>query len=100
MSRSDFSLLREILESTNLKVMVLWRSEYEEYDALVEHLLSEGLNDCHIVCFNSALYSPYLVYGGFWRHAEDVVKWKEEVEDVPANPFENLAKMELPALRL
>ena len=88
-SWSDFSLLCKILESTNLKVMVLWRSEYEEYDALVEHLLSEGLNNCHIICFNSALYSPYLVYGGFWRHAEDVVKWQEEVEGMLFSPLQH-----------
>jgi len=79
-SRSDFDLIREILTSIDLKVLVLWRSEYERYDDLIDNLQRERLNDHRIICLNSVLYSPYLVYGGFWEYAEELVNWRKKVE--------------------
>jgi len=85
--RSDFSLLHEILASTNLKVLVLWRSKYERYGVLVDNLQREGLNDHRIVCLNSDLYSSPLVYGGFWGYAEELVKWREKVKGMSFSPI-------------
>ena len=76
------------MESTNLKVLVLWRSEHEGHDILIESLLREGLSDRCIVCFNSAIYLHYLIHGGFWRYAEDLVKWQEEVEGMSFSPLQ------------
>ena len=70
---SDISMLCDIMKSTNLKVVILWRSEYEKYDALVGCLWRGGVRDYHIVCFSSTQY-VYLIHGGFWGYAEDVVK--------------------------
>jgi len=80
-SRSDINLLHEIMKSTNLKVVVLWRSESEKHNALVECLRRGGLKDRRIVCFCSAQYLYYYsIHGGFWGYAENLVKWREEVE--------------------
>ena len=79
--RSDLNWLREILESTNLKVLVLWRSKSaHEYKELLGRLSHEGLKDRRIVLLNSKRYAAYLEFGGFWGYAEDLVKWREEVD--------------------
>lgn len=88
MSCSDFSLFRKILASINLKVLVLWRDEYERYGILVDNLQREGLDNCHIVCLNSVLYSSYLVYGGFGGYAEELVKWREKVNGMTFSPIQ------------
>jgi len=56
-------------------------TEYEKHDALVECLRRGGLKDRRIVCFCSAQYLYYYsIHGGFWGYAENLVKWREEVE--------------------
>jgi len=88
-SRSDSNLIHEILKSTNLKVLVLW-SRYEKRDELVKCLSREGLEDRRIVCLESKLYSPYLIYGGFWDYAENLIKWREEVNGMSFSPLQVL----------
>ena len=76
----NLDLLHEILELTNLKVLVLWRSKSADEDKeLLGRLSHEGLKDRRIVLLNSKQYAVYLEFGGFWGYAEDLVKWREKV---------------------
>ena len=86
-TRSDINMLCEIMESTNLKVVVLWRSKYERYNTLAECLQRGGVRDRCIVCFSSTQY-VYAIYGGFWGYAERLVKWQEEVEGMSFSPLQ------------
>ena len=88
-SQSDIHLLRQIIKSTNLKVVVLWKDEYERHDALVGSLQRGGLEDRRIVCFSPAQDSYYYsIHGGFWGYAEDLVKWREEVGGMIFSPLQ------------
>ena len=95
MYNSNFDMLREVLESTNLKVLVLWKREYaDEYDELVSCLSHEGLEDRRVVFLDSRQYVLYLVYGGFWGYAEDLVEWREEVDGMSLSPLQVLHRAE------
>lgn len=85
-TRSDSNLVRELLESTNLKVLVLWSSEYEKCEEVVKCLSKEGLEDRRIISLNSKLYSHYLIFGGFWDYADRLIKWREEEEGMSFSP--------------
>ena len=92
MYNSNFDMLREVLRSTNLKVLVLWKREYApEYDELVRCLSREGLEDRRVVFLDSRRYEVHLNFGGFWEYAEDLVKWREEVDGMSLSPLQVLA---------
>ena len=93
-SRSDCNLAREILEFTNLKVLILWRSGLEKYDELVKCLSRAGLEDRRIVCLDAKSYSHYLIYGGFWDFAENLIKRREEVNGKSFSPLQVLTHAE------
>ena len=89
-SSSNCDLAREVLQFTNLKVLILWRGGYKKRDELVKCLSRGRLEDCRIVCLDSKSYSHYLIYGGFWDYAENLIKWCEEVNGMSFSPLQVL----------
>ena len=79
-SALHIDILSEILKRFwRLRVVILWRMEYQESEKIYNYLNEQGLADRRIVVFNTARFSEFhsAPMNNFWELAEYVVQWRE-----------------------